>query len=57
MSKLALIDPDGRVVQIEPEDNEFEVAPPFQWVSCLKNTSIGMLFQDGVFFDQPTDQG
>lgn len=55
MSKAALIDPNGLVVQIEKTVDAFEVAPPFAWVECEEDVVVGMYYVDGEFVGEETD--
>lgn len=51
MTKSALIDPLNRVVQIEKVEDIFEVALPFEWVSCGEEVVVGMLYKEGNFVE------
>jgi hypothetical protein len=55
MSKYALVEPSGRVAQVEANENDtFPVADPFRWLECGDEVDITYRYEDGEFL--PTAQ-
>jgi len=58
MMTIALIDASGTVLQVENDANQFEVAPPLQWVNVPAGTPVEPYYweydvQTGVFSPKP----
>lgn len=49
MTKFALVEPNGRVAQVEDEANIFPIADPYVWIECPDEAEAGWTYIEGVF--------
>lgn len=47
MSKFALVEPTGRIAQIEEET--FAIAEPYKWLECGDEVDATWRYEDGTF--------
>lgn len=49
MTRYALVEPGGRIAQIEIDI--FEIAPPYEWIECPKKVDESYIYTEGKFVD------
>lgn len=54
MPKFALVEPNGRVAQVE--ESIFPIADPFEWVECSDGVDINYVYKDGAFVERDQNE-